>query len=152
MVAYSLTFNPCAIWSTFTFCGIVGSCAVYLSHFLMTLTKHTYLRKPYTDLYLAALGFGLLSVIFDQSLLLIGSAVALAACLHPVFAGTAAELWKKVAQVLGFINSSILLTILFIIFITPLAFFYRISRAKKAGDTSTWKMPERSGTDFSKPW
>lgn len=111
-----------------------------------------FFAPPYTDLYLVALGFGLLSLLFKTSYLLIGSGVALAAILHPISADIATKIWKKTGKFVGWVNSQVLLTALFFAFIAPLAFIYRFSRKKKQKAASEWKTTEAKGTDFTKPW
>ncbi len=118
----------------------------------MSALLKKYFKPPYTDLYLVALGFGLLSLLFKNPYLLIGSGSALAACLHPVSAAAAAKIWKKAGKAVGWVNSQVLLTTLFFIFITPLAIIFRLSHKKNKQAASTWKTTEAEGTDFTKPW
>jgi hypothetical protein len=111
-----------------------------------------YIKAPYVDLYLVALGFGLLSFLFKTPYFLIGSGLALTACLNASWAYFVAETWKKIAKAMGWVNSRFLLTILFLTLITPLALIHRIFRKEGQLENSGWKLVKNGETDFTKPW
>jgi len=63
--------------------------------------------------------------------LLIGIALLLINLLYVEASQVFTFYWLKFAAILGKINSTILLSIIFIFFLTPLAFFYRIFNPSK---------------------
>ena len=72
-----------------------------------------------------------------------------------------AGIWLKFSTILGGISSRIILTVIFFVFLTPIAFFYRIShgdfislKRKGYSDAKYWKQRnyEFMPKDFENPW
>ncbi len=72
-----------------------------------------------------------------------------------------AGLWLKFSSILGGISTKIILTIIFFVFLTPIAFFYRIThgdfislKRKDSSDLKYWKERNYEFTpkDFENPW
>ena len=68
--------------------------------------------------------------------------------------------WDKLAGLIGRVNSKIILALLFYLFLTPMAFLYRLFDRKAAGNftdkTRKTQFQDRSGAfsreSFEKPW
>ena len=60
--------------------------------------------------------------------------------------------WMKFAKVLGDFNSKIILSVFFLLILTPVALLKKISTKKTAHGDSTWKSVEADVPDFKKPW
>lgn len=87
-------------------------------------------------------GFLVLFAIFKATWLLwVSLIVGVLGLLSDSFAGLITKGWLKFAEILGRINGSILLTLIFFIFLTPIAFLMRIV---KKGDELGLKKPEGS--------
>lgn len=92
------------------------------------------------ELLYAALGIGVLSLLF------------------PIVGKGIVWIWYKIAEVLGWINSRILLGLLFFVFLTPLSLMYRLFKR----NTLNVKAPEHSvfdernysykAEDLENPW
>mgnify|MGYP000871499780 FL=1 len=72
-----------------------------------------------------------------------------------------AGIWLEFSTILGGISSRIILTVIFFVFLTPIAFFYRIShgdfislKRKGSSDAKYWKQRnyEFMPKDFENPW
>ena len=61
------------------------------------------------------------------------------------------EAWMKFGKFLGDINSRIILSIFFLLILTPMAGLKRIFNSKNASSKSTW-VEEDQPIDFTKPW
>ncbi len=152
MVANSADLCSVSLRAYFGFCRNVSACAVHLPGFLMHYALKKYTKPPYKDLLLVALGFGLLTLIFQNRYLLIGSGIALLACVHPLSAKFFVGVWNKLGKTMGYVNSRILLTLLFLFLVVPLALLYRISRKKIIAQNTAWKQANPVATDFTKLW
>ncbi|GIV34649.1 MAG: hypothetical protein KatS3mg031_2184 [Chitinophagales bacterium] len=86
-------------------------------------------RRPadtYKDLLVILLGFLVLFLITGKQVLLyIALAVALSGSLSDTLAERISWAWWKLAHGMGFIASRILLSALYFLFLTPLAWLYR---------------------------
>lgn len=72
-------------------------------------------------------GFLALDFIFDiQGFLYAAGIIGLLGLLSSAFAGLVSKVWLKFAEILGRINGSILLSIIFFLVLTPIAFLMRI--------------------------
>lgn len=150
MVAHSYFIGIGSAGPYFNFCRILSFGPVYLPYVLTMKSK--FLKKPYTDLYIIAAGFGVLTLIFNFPYLLIVSALALLSALHPKTAAAVAGAWEKFGKALGWVNSRILLSVFFVVVISPFALFYRLIRRKNKGMLGLWEDYKNPGTDFTKPW
>lgn len=85
-------------------------------------TKETQLRT----LLVLVLGFGLLSLYFQRPLLLyIGLTLGILGIASDYLLTQITRLWEKIGHLLGQINGKILLTLVFYLILTPLAFLMR---------------------------
>jgi hypothetical protein len=83
--------------------------------------------KTYQGILTMVVGFVVLFFIFKKmALLYIAAGVGLPAIFFPSLATLINKYWLKLAMLLGAINSKILLTLIFFLFLTPLSFFYRL--------------------------
>lgn len=85
-------------------------------------------------------GLIILYLVFKMNTLLtLALAVAVLSLLSGFIRDTMVWLWIKMAEVLGYINSRILLTFIFFILLTPVAFLYKLTgkdpmqRKRKSG-------------------
>lgn len=64
--------------------------------------------------------------------------------------------WSKLAEVLGYVNSRVLLFVVFYFFLTPLALIRRLVRKEKVKETSISNFIERNQLyekkDLENPW
>lgn len=96
--------------------------------------------KPYEELLYTALGIGLLSLLIPA----VGKGIV--------------WFWFKLAEILGWINSKILLSILYLLFLTPLSFLYRLSKKNvlnlKAPEKSTFTKRDHTylSEDIDQTW
>ena len=117
----------------------------------MKLTREKNLEAVLT----ISVGLLVLYWIFGNvNLLITTTAVGLAALFSPFLARKIAWLWYKLAEILGRINSVIILTILFFLFLTPLAWLSKLFkkdefRLRKKTDPDASYFVERNHT-FSK--
>jgi len=108
------------------------------------------LRKIYTDIFIIVAGFAVLGFLSGFVYLYIVSGAVLLLSVHPRMAYCISHYWKKFGKALGWVNSRILLSIFFVLFITPTALLYRM-RNKKTSPSSNWQNAENE-VDFTKPW
>lgn len=88
-------------------------------------------KNPYKDLLVIVLGFLAFFLLTKKAFLLyISGAVALASVSSEFIAEKIVWGWYKLAEGLGYISSRILLSLVFFLFLTPLALLYRIFRKK----------------------
>ena len=89
-------------------------------------------------------GFVVLYFIFDQEwLLYLAGGVGVLSLMIPAAGKGIVWLWFKIALVLGWINSRILLSIVFYVFLFPIALLFKLSsknplQLKKDAETSLW--------------
>lgn len=83
--------------------------------------------KTYQGILAMVTGFMLLYLIFNKTwLLYLSASVGVITLVSSQAANLIYKYWMKLAQILGTINSKILLTIIFFLFLTPLSFLYRL--------------------------
>lgn len=85
-------------------------------------------RKNHVETLLVIVTGLLVIYLFKHNIYIVYSAIALAALgiFFPIVAEWVHKGWMLLAKVLGWINSRILLSILFYVFLTPLAFFSKL--------------------------
>lgn len=92
-----------------------------------------------------ATGFVILGLIFKKDIFYyISFSVGLIGLIISPLAEIIHKLWMKLAEILSFISSKILLTIIYYVVLYPLAILYKISNRKniasfKKHQKSTWK-------------
>jgi hypothetical protein len=90
-------------------------------------------KNPYKDILVIVLGFLVFFLIFKKTFLLyISGGVALAGVSSEFIAEKIVWGWYKLAEGLGYITSRILLSVIFFLFLTPLALLYRLFRKTDA--------------------
>ncbi len=75
-------------------------------------------------------GFLVLSFIFSkyqQYLIYVATGLGLVFVVLPVIGDLVVKLWFKLAEILGWINSRIILSIIFFLFLSPIAFIFRLA-------------------------
>ena len=105
-------------------------CPLYLFSFLMNW------QPRHSSLIVIGTGFALLFLFFRKDWMLFVPVVTMAGFVHAGFGEWIHRSWMKLALVLGWINSRILLTILFFVVLTPVALVARL-----LGKTSIRKQP-----------
>lgn len=118
---------------------------------LETLKTITVLVVAFLIAYLI---FGVKWLLWIALLLTLGNA------LESRITAAIAKYWMKFAHTLGSINSRIILTVIFFIFLTPIAFVYRLFNKEKVDhflkNNNTSCFDEINKTyrreDFEKPW
>ncbi|MDZ4844813.1 MAG: SxtJ family membrane protein [Chitinophagales bacterium] len=103
-------------------------------------------KEPYKDILTMSAGFLILHLLVRRNLLLkdilfyLGIGIPVVSLLSSFVANKIVWAWYKLAQGLGYVNSRIILSLIFFVFLTPLAF---LSRLKK-GDSLHLKKSEGS--------
>ena len=105
-------------------------------------------------------GLVVIGLIFEIRILFtIGACVGICGLLIPPLARFIAFLWMKLAVILGYINSRILLSIVFYIFLFPIAMLSRLFskdplqlRPKKSGSYFSERNHQYVAEDFNHPW
>ncbi len=117
------------------------------------------LDKKYQSILGIVIGFLILYVLFNSKVLLyIPMILGLSALLFKPAAAIIERAWMFIVKLIGFINSYVLLSIIFFLFLFPIAFLYRLFK----GDTIMLKnkansfFKERnhvySKKDLMNPW
>ncbi len=112
-------------------------------------------KKIYPAVGAFALVFLLLSLIWKiEWAPLVGLGVIALCLLIPPLAMVVAEGWYAFADVLGRINSFILMTVLFWAFVAPVGYLRKLFRKPKLTTDSTFKTVNKTYTaeDFERPW
>ncbi len=95
-------------------------------------TKKTSNNNIYSDILVIVLGFTILYLLFYYKVFVI---IALTLGILSIFslriATIVSHFWRKLAFYLGWVNSRIILTIFYYLFLFPLSILYRIFRKKK---------------------
>lgn len=104
-------------------------------------------------------GLLVIGYIFDwQVLILAATALAVIFLLVPFLGKAIAKAWMKLAMFLGHWNGRILLTLVFFLFLTPLAFLYRLfgkgKKENKVDANSNYVIRNHTYTaeDLDKMW
>lgn len=114
----------------------------YCTFHLYLILKHMKKETNAQSILAIVVGFLVLYWIFDkQWLLYISLGVGILGLLSSAFAALVTKGWMKFAEILGRINASILLTLIFFIFLTPIALLMKLIsgadhlKLKSPGDT-----------------
>jgi len=83
-------------------------------------------EPKHTSLVVIAIGFAVLYFLFHKNWLLIPIAVCLVGFLLAPLGDFIHLTWMQLAKVLGYINSRILLSVIFFVFLTPIALLMRL--------------------------
>lgn len=104
-------------------------------------------------------GFLVLAWLFDQVYFIYASAfIGLSSMLIPPLGNGIVWLWYKIAEVLGTLNARIILTVLYYLFVTPIALLFRMSgndpMALKKPDNTVYVAREKTyqADDLKNPW
>jgi hypothetical protein len=116
--------------------------------------------KHIETLLVIATGMTIFFFITDRiALLYVGVGVAAIGLLVPIAAKAIHWLWMGIAKVGGFINSHIILGLVFFLILTPLALLRRLGRKdllqlrkKSSGSYFTTRDHRYTGKDLEKPW
>lgn len=116
------TYHPILVitWCLTYFWKQLCCSSIYLFFILMKW------QPKHSSLLVIAIGFGLLYFNFQKSWLLVPVLIALLGFLINAVGEFLHKGWMLIAKVLGFINSRILLTLLFYVLLTPLALVFRL--------------------------
>lgn len=115
-------------------------------------------QTRHTSLLVIITGFCLFYFLFRATWLLVPAAIAVPGFFHAGYGEFIHRGWMKLAMLLGWINSRILLTVLFFLVLTPVALVARL-----LGKTSIRKNPDKvtqfvkrnhlyTKTDLQHPW
>ena len=139
VVAISNNIFIVAFRNIYCFRGRLSYCAIYLFIILKSMDR----EKKLESLLIIAAGFLVLFFIFKIKLfVLIALIVAFFGAMSKVFASGVTWVWFKISQILGWINSRLLLSIVFFIFLFPL------SLIMKAFGKSTIKLKKEKNTYY----
>jgi hypothetical protein len=111
--------------------------------------------KVYETILVMAIGFFVIFLITKWNwLLLLDIFIVLSSLVYFPVAQFIAKYWMFFAEKLGVVNSKIILSIIFFLFLTPIAFFYRLFNKKEQFKNSTWQKRENqfNVSDFEKVW
>lgn len=119
-------------WRTNRYRRRVGTCSIYLHIILKMTDQKPVNKKPDGNITLAiVVGFIGLSLIFDIPVLIyIALAIGFISLLSTTIQGKIIFVWEKIAKVIGTINSYLLLSIIFFIFLTPIALLMKLLNNK----------------------
>ncbi len=116
-------------------------------------------KNHFQTILVITLGFIGLSFLFKTEILMyIGIGIGVIAALVPVTAPWISKGWYKLGEGLGLINGSILLSVVFFIFLVPMALIYRWTKKnplqKKDKEPSLFKVRDHQFTakDLQDPW
>ena len=117
-------------------------------------------KKAFRTVLVIIAGFLILNLFFKSLVLLyITMGIGVLSLLIPKADEFIATWWMKLSLVLGWINSRILLSLIFIFILCPLAFVYRISRKnplllKKKNLTTSFetRIHRFEANDLENPW
>lgn len=132
MVANARYSSSALDWRINCYRRRVGTCSIYL-HIILKMTDHKPVnKKPDGNITLAiVVGFIGLSLIFDIPVLIyIALAIGFISLLSTTIQGKIIFVWEKIAKVIGTINSYLLLSIIFFIFLTPIALLMKLLNNK----------------------
>ncbi len=119
----------------------LGYCTVYL-YLVLIMEKHP--NKSQVILTIVV-GFLVLYAIFKVNwLLYVSLGIGVLGIFSDAFAGLVTTGWLKFAEVLGRINGNILLTVIFFIFLTPIALLMRIFKG-----ADELHLKKQSGTNYA---
>ncbi|WP_276367510.1 SxtJ family membrane protein [Chryseolinea sp. H1M3-3] len=118
--------------------------------------------NPYQTILVIVTGFLVLGFIFPRAgtyLYVLAASIGTLGLAHNFTRDWIILIWRKFSYALGWFNSKVLLAVVFIFFLTPIAFLYRILK----GDTlKINKPPEKSAfiernhtfssVDLENPW
>jgi len=105
-------------------------------------------------------GFVVLGLIFNNKIFLyISAGVGVISFLIPIISDGIVWIWFKIAEGLGWINSRILLAAVFLVFLIPISWLYKITkrnplslRKVKEGSLYTLRNHHYEKEDFIYPW
>ncbi len=116
-------------------------------------------RDHFQTILVICLGFIGLSFLFKTEILLyIGIGLGVIPALIPVTAQYISLGWYKLGEALGWVNGKVLLSVVFFIFLTPIALIYQWTKKnplyKKDPGESVFKVREHtfSAKDLRDPW
>ena len=118
-------------------------------------------KKEIQSILIIMLGFIMLFAIFRwKGFLWIGGLLGIPGLISSFLRNYILKIWNKLAEVLGFINSRIILTLIFYLILTPLALLSRIfskdkmqlKRGAKKDSYFTIRNHLFSSEDFKNPW
>lgn len=116
-------------------------------------------RNAYQTILVISLGLIGLSFLFKTEVLMyIGIGIGAVAIILPFTAPWISMGWFKLGEALGWVNGRILLSVIFFVFLFPMAMIYRWTRKnalhKKDLDDSLFQVREHqfSAKDLQDPW
>lgn len=116
-------------------------------------------KDHFQTILVISLGFIGLSFLFKTEILMyIGIGIGVIAAFVPVTAPWISLGWYKLGEALGWINGKILLSVVFFIFLVPIALIYRWTKKnplnKRDQDSSLFKVRDHQFTakDLQDPW
>jgi len=112
---YVIAWRPSYFWRQ------QCSCAIYL----FSLLKMKWQQK-HTSLTVIAIGFGILYFFFRKEWMLVPIGIVFIGFLFGNIGSFIHLAWMMIAKILGFINSRILLSLLFFFILTPVALIMRL--------------------------
>ena len=152
----ALANNTCIVASWCSDCnrGRIGSSAIYLYSFLMDSNKDT------NSKLVIVTGFLALSYVFHAQILShISLALALIFLSSDLLSKGILWVWWKIAHVLGWLNTRILLTVVFYVVLLPFAFLSRIFskdplslKWKKSHSFFVERNHKYQASDLDNPW
>ena len=111
--------------------------------------------KVYETILVMAIGFFVIFLITKWNwLLLLNFFIVFFSLLYFPIAHFIAKYWMLFAEKLGAVNSKIILSIIFFLFLTPIAFFYRLFNKRQQFTNSAWQKRKNQfmESDFEKVW
>ncbi len=118
------------------------------------MNKHTTTER-YQNMLIISAGFTVLGLGFGwEPLLFAALAVALVGLVSGWLSDRVIFGWHKLGHALGYVNSRIILSVIFIVVLTPIALLYRATRKKVENTGSFFVIRNHTyvGKDLEKGW
>ncbi len=118
------------------------------------MKRHT-LTERFQNMLIIAAGFTVLGLGFNfEPLLWLALAVALIGLTSAWLSDWLIFAWHKLGHALGYINSRIILSVIYIVVLTPIALLYRATRKKEIGTDTYFVTRNHQYTpkDMEKGW
>ena len=113
------------------------------------------LEKAYQSVIVLSLGFLILGMFSKHDYLIyVPLVVLLLSAVHKKLAIWIATAWQFIGEKMGMVSSFILLSVIFLVFLFPIALLQKVFSKKITNKSSNWQIRNHSfeAASFEKPW
>lgn len=111
------------------------------------------IEKVYTTILVLVSGILIISLVLSLTqLIYLSLGILLVSSINESLASSIANLWLKFGNIIGAINSKIILSVFFVSIIIPLSIAKRIFVSKEKTDKKTNWVNVNERTNFNNPW